>query len=182
MHKRKYPYLPIAPHWPLSAHLWFIQLCQPYYLFTREKRAEVTEGIKRIVLLTQDANAFNEVTYIQDQSKTLIKPMSSLYGMVLINGPIGTWGLEILPFWHLLWPSFLLSINRGDNCPKGTSSFIKSLSQLLNFFNPIEIPGSLIMTDHTHSETVVVKIILCVKPAKFILSFILYSDSLWRFW
>ena len=88
----------MAPNWTVSAHLWFIQLCQPYYLFTREKRAEVTEGIKRIVLLTQDANAFNEVTYIQDQSKALIKPMSSLYGMVLINGPIGTWGLGILPF------------------------------------------------------------------------------------
>ena len=174
----------MAPHWPVSAHLWFIQLCQPYYLFTREKRAEVTEGIKRIVLLTQDANAFNEVTYLQDQSKALIKPMSSLYGLALINGPIGTWGLELLPSWNLLWPSFLLSINRGDNCPKGTfiPSHFTSLSQLLNFFNPTKIPGSLIMTDHTHSETVVVKIILCVKPAKSILSFILYSDSLWRFW
>ena len=171
----------MAPHWPLSAHLWFIQLCQPYYLFTREKRAEITEGIKSLVLLIQDANTFNEVIYLQDQSKALIKPISSLYGLALINGPIGTWGLELLPSWNLLWPTFLIGINRGDNCPKGTS---KPVSQLLHSLQPLQPHRDPRVPDHghTHSETIVVKIILCVKPAKFILSLILYSDSLLRLW
>ena len=63
----------------------------PTTLFTHTgNEAENTKEIKSLVLLIQDANTFNEVIYLRDQWEALIKSISSLFGLALINGPIGT--------------------------------------------------------------------------------------------